>query len=61
MGHDTRMLDLDFDQVLARLQGWVGQQTGVSVEATVQPLRVVSVSGTLAASREMVEPYDEDG
>lgn len=55
------MLDLDFDQVLARLQGWVGQQTGVSVEATVQPLRVVSVSGTLAASREMVEPYDEDG
>lgn len=39
------MLDLDFDQVLSVLHGWLDQTVSVGVSVTVQPLQVAQIRG----------------
>jgi hypothetical protein len=53
------MLELDFDQVLGVLHGWLGEMVRVGVSVTAQPLQVVHVRGHLAAGSDMHDPYDE--
>lgn len=54
------MLDLDFDQVLAVLQGWMGKPIVVGIDATHEPLSIATLRGVLGASHEIIAPYDED-
>jgi hypothetical protein len=54
-----RMLDLDFDQVLAVLHGWLGEPVRVGVSVTVQPLQVAHMDGPLAAGPELRVPLDD--
>lgn len=54
-----KMLDLDFDQVLSVLHGWLDETVSVGVSVTAQPLQVAQVRGRLGAGRDMHDPYDQ--
>lgn len=52
------MLDLDFDQVLSVLHGWLDETVRVGVSVTAQPVQVAQVRGRLGAGSDMDDPYD---
>lgn len=55
-----QMIDLDFDQVLSVLQRWLGDAVNVGVSVTARPVQVASLRGLLGATRDVLDPYDEE-
>lgn len=53
------MLDLDFDEVLSVLHGWLDETVSVGVSVTAQPLQVAEIRGRLSAGSDIHDPYNE--